>query len=101
MSETKKEETAAKVQGAKTKSAAKREEARNEPVIYIGPSIKNVASTGTVYNNGLPDALQKEMERQQVLKSLVIPVSGLADAQREINTPGSAMNLIYGKVKTK
>ena len=44
---------------------------------------------------------QKEMERQQVLKSLVIPVSGLADAQREINTPGSAMNLIYGKVKTK
>lgn len=101
MSEAKKEETAVKAQGTKTKSAAKREDTPNEPVIYIGPSIKNVASTGTVYNNGLPDVLQKETEKQQVLKSLVIPVSRLADAQKEINTPGSAMNLIYKKVKTE
>ena len=30
----------------------------NEVVIYLGPTIKNVVATGTVFNNGLPQNLQ-------------------------------------------
>ncbi len=84
--------------GSKGKPDVSREE-KKETVMYIGPSIKNVVSTGTLYRNGLPEALKKEMEKQPVIKSLIVPVSGLARAQRQLATPGSALAVIYGKVK--
>ena len=91
MSEVKQPET-------KTKATAKKETVQKETVIYIGPSIKNVVSTGSLYKNGLPDVLEKEMKKQPVIGSLIIPISGLAAAQKELATPGSALAVIYGKV---
>lgn len=102
MSETKKEETVKEApvketQAKRTQPAA----GRAETVVYIGPSIKNVVVTGTIYTNGLPEAVKKEMERQPALKSLLVPISGLAEAQKELNIPGSAMATIYKKVKAE
>lgn len=89
------------VKQTREKTAAKKEAVQQETVIYIGPSVKNVVTTGTLYNNGLPDILKKEMEKQPVIGNLIIPVSGLAAAQKELKTPGSALAVIYGKVITK
>ena len=74
---------------------------QKETVMYIGPSIKNVVTTGTLYNNGLPEILKKEAEKQPAIKSLIIPMSELTAAQKELATPGSALKIIYDKVITK
>ena len=90
--EVKQQESAA---GQTTKAAQKK------TVIYIGPSIKNVVSTGTLYNNGLPKILKEEMTKQPVIKKLIIPVEELSEAQRKLATPGSALATVYGKVITQ
>lgn len=87
-------------QETKTKAAAKKEAVQKETVMYIGPSIKNVVATGTLYNNGLPDALKDEMERQPIIGNLIIPVGSLAAAQKELAKAGSALSIMYGKVIT-
>lgn len=81
-----------------TKTAGKKE-VNKETVVYIGPSIKNVVSTGTVYNNGLPARLAAEIEKQPAVKSLLVPVSRLAAVQGELSNQGSAVSLIYEKIK--
>lgn len=83
----------------KTEAAGKKE-VNKETVVYIGPSIKNVVSTGTVYNNGLPERLVAEIEKQPAIKSLLVPVSRLAAVQRELSNQGSAVSLIYKKIRT-
>lgn len=98
MSEVKKTSATAAQPEVKT---TKQTTAQKETVMYIGPSIKNVVTTGTLYNNGLPKTLALEMEKQPVIGSLVVPVSKLAEAQKELATPGSALQLIYNKVVTK
>ena len=85
----------------KTQAEGVEKEVQKKTVIYIGPSIRNVVSTGTLYHNGLPKVLEEEMTRQPVIKSLIIPVDGLAAAQKELAVPGSALSTIYGKVITQ
>lgn len=101
MSETKKATIEEKTQETKTKSVSRREEVQKEAAIYIGPSIKGLVSTGTVYNNGLPDNLKLEMEKQPAIKNLVVPVSELSGARKDLRIPGSAMSIIYNKIATK
>lgn len=100
MSEAKKEDVV-KAPALESKTKSKREEVQKEAVVYIGPSIKGIVSTGTVYSNGLPELLIKKADEQPVLNSLVIPVSKLAEAERELRVPGSALATIYAKVETK
>lgn len=104
MSETKKAakaeaETAAAT--TKAKAAAAETAAAAEPVAYMGPDIKNVAINGTVYNNGLPDALQKKIGEIPAIKGLVIPISGLAAAGAAIRTEGTALCTLYKAVSGK
>lgn len=99
MSEEKKEDGI--VQKETKRKAARQETGRTETVMYIGPTIKNVAVTGTLYNNGLPESLKKEAEKQPAISNLIVPVGELAAAQRELAIPGSALAVIYGKVITE
>ena len=82
--------------GAAGKSVA----GKKGTVMYIGPSIKNIATTGTLYNNGLPEPMLREMEKQPAIKNLIVPVGELAAAQKELATAGSALAVIYGKITT-
>lgn len=95
----KQQEPEAKQQESGTGQTAK--VTQKKTVIYIGPSIKNVVSTGTLYNNGLPKILKEEMVKQPVIKKLIIPVEDLSEAQRKLATPGSALATVYGKVITQ
>lgn len=92
MSETKKEETTKQEERGRV---AVRKEQKKETVIYIGPTIKNVVATGTLYSNGLPNSLKKEMEKRPMVRSLIVPVGTLAECQRELAVPGSALRSIY------
>lgn len=64
------------------------------PRIYIGPSFRGVVS-GTVYKNELVPALNEAIKAVPVIAELVIPVSGLIDANKELATPDSALNRFY------
>ncbi len=79
----------------------KRTTEQKKTVVYVGPSIKNVISAGTVYNNGIPETFIQEMDRQPVIKSLLMPVEQLAEARKELARAGSALKTIYDKVITK
>lgn len=92
---------AAVQQKGKKKEEPKKGNGQGGTVMYLGPSIKGVAATGTVYNNGLPKELEDEVGEQPFLKELLIPVGGIAEAQKALKDKGSALSIIYKKINTR
>lgn len=80
---------------AKKREAAGGGQQDVKTVVYVGPTIPKVAKNGTAYVNGLVPKLQETMEKNPIFLQLVIPVDKLAAARKEINTPGSAANLLF------
>jgi hypothetical protein len=78
----------------KEKKAAKKE----ETLMYIGPTIPNVVSKNTVFNNGLPDALEKKKEEMPVLAQLIVPVESLSEARKNLAKSNSAIGTCYQQV---
>ena len=68
-----------------------------EAVVYCGPTIKGVARQFTAYNNGLPVTLQGLVDKYPLLKNLIVPVEQFAEFKKELNTPDSAVNIIFKK----
>ena len=64
--------------------------------VYIGPD-RPGAKQYTVFNNGLPESLKKKTGRKPFFNSLIIPVKKLAQAGRELDTEGSALNILFKK----
>lgn len=64
------------------------------PRIYIGPSFKGVVS-GTVYSNDLAPALNEAIKAVPVIAELVVPVSGLVNANKALASADSALNRFY------
>lgn len=79
---------------AKTKAKAAASEAR----CYIGPSALGVGN-GTIFSEGLPPMLEKAIADQPVIGSLVVPISGLAAANKALETPGSSLARFYSVAK--
>lgn len=65
-----------------------------ETVVYVGPELPGVKRY-TVYNNGLPKELKEQMEKQPVLKSLIVPIERLAKVNAELEREGSALHILY------
>lgn len=84
----------------KTKNMATIQKKEGRTVMYVGPTIRNVVAAGSLYSNGLPEKLKKEMEKQPLIKELVVPVERLAEVKKELAIPGSGMAIIYGKIIT-
>lgn len=72
----------------------KKEKAGGAPRIYIGPAILG-CPYGTVFKNGLVPALEKAIKENPAFGELVVPVSGLAKAQKELRKEGTALNRFY------
>ncbi len=70
-----------------------------EAVMYIGPTVPGVVASGTVFNNGYPKKLKDAMETERTLAMLMIPVSGLTEARKELRKSGSVLSICYEKVK--
>lgn len=94
------EETEAATSETRAVSATKEARA-GEAVAYLGPDLKNVAINGTVYTGGLPEALKEKIKEVPALKSLLVPVSGLAAAGVAVATNGTALNNLYNAVSAK
>lgn len=66
-------------------SAVKSEVVPNtEPVAYIGPTIRGVATHGTVFNNGVPETLKVAAKEKPLLEKLIVKLSDFAKAQKSI-----------------
>lgn len=70
-----------------------------ETVIYMGPTIKNVAIQGTVFEGGIPPELEEKARDIPAICALIIPVKNLPKANAELATPGSALDVLYKKVE--
>lgn len=71
-------------------------------VMYVGPSIANVVQNSTVFKDGvLPEAVKKYVESKPYIKRLLIPISELPKAIKELNIEKSALSVIYNKVKNE
>lgn len=81
-----------------TAEATTETKAAQETACYVGPSTLGIAS-GTIYNAGLPPILEDAIKELPVIKNLVVPISQLAEANKALGIPGSAMNKFYSIAK--
>lgn len=88
----------AKKTTGKAKAASATRE--TETVVYIGPDIPG-AKQYTIYNAGLPDALEEQIVEYRIFESLVVPVEKLAAASAELRKEGSALSVLYQKASEK
>lgn len=72
----------------------------NEVVIYLGPTIKNVVATGTVFNNGLPKNLVIAIEQCPPVNELIVPLSEIATSLKNIQNKKGSTYAFYRKVKS-
>lgn len=96
MSETKTKATATAVAEeakAETKITAKVQ----ETMVYAGPTILGVATHNQFFNNGLPDGLQKAMEKEPAISNLVVPIGSLAAVNASIASQSGAAYVFYKK----
>lgn len=83
--------------GAKKKGQTKKlapVQAVGKAVAYIGPTFRGAAK-GTVYNNGLPQALKEAIEAKPAISQLLVPVEGLPKANKSLADPDSALSRLY------
>lgn len=67
-------------------------------VMYIGPTIKKVVVKNTIFNNGLPAALEEQKKKMPILGSLIVPVEQLVEARKNMNKSSSAIRTCYEQV---
>lgn len=69
--------------------------------IYIGPNLRGLLRTGTIFRGTREDAYGKAaaaIEAQPLVKVLIVPGDALPEARRQVREPGNAMNAIYEKL---
>ena len=72
--------------------------------IYIGPNIKGLIQTGTIYRGNRAHALEQAgaaIERQPLVKSLIVSGDALPEARLRVKTPGNALYVSYQKLTGK
>ncbi|WP_251491326.1 hypothetical protein [Otoolea muris] len=72
-----------------------------EAVAYIGPSFYGIVEKNTVFCSGLPPRLKKLSEELPFIQELLVPVSGLARARKELQTLGSEKQILYQRAVEK
>nr|DAU15674.1 MAG TPA: hypothetical protein [Caudoviricetes sp.] len=73
---------------------------RKEPVVYLGPHIKEVVNAGTVFTNGLPEHLKQAVKKMPEIGELLIPLSQVVEARKKLSIPGSSLGIFYNKAKS-
>lgn len=83
------------------KQASAAETERTISRVYCGPSVRGVARQFTVYAGALPEALQEFIKLHPAASGLVVPMEAFATARRRVETPGTAENILYNKIKSE
>lgn len=66
-------------------------------VIYVGPPLRRLA-TYAVFRGGLPQYLNKELERISEIRSLFLPVEDFVNRQAEVSDPTTLLYAAYQAV---
>ena len=61
----------------------------NEQVMYIGPTLRGVAKSGAVFSGGIPKKLEKLAAKKPIIKNLIVPISGIVQAKKDVDTEGT------------
>lgn len=72
--------------------------------IYIGPSIKGLIRNGTIYRGTREEALRTAaaaVEKQPLVRSLIVSGDALPEARRKVKTPGNALYAGFQKLAGK
>lgn len=67
-------------------------------MVYVGPTIVGVASTNTIFNNGLPDSILSAIEKEPAFRGLVVPIAELSEISRDLDSRKGAVYILYQKV---
>lgn len=71
---------------------------------YIGPSIRGLIRTGTIYRGTRANALTAAaaaIEKQPLVKSLIVSGDDLPAARLNVKKSGNALNAIYERIAGK
>ena len=68
-------------------------------VVYCGPTIKGVARQYTAYNNGIPEGLKQEAEKNKILAALIVPLEDLPEAMRQLRQRSGRIYTLYKAVQ--
>lgn len=79
------------------KNASKKAEPKT--VVYAGPTIPGVVSTGTIYNNGLSAALQEAVKEEAAVGTMLVEVDKLAKTRAAIGRKDTPEAICYTKIE--
>ncbi len=65
-----------------------------EPVVYIGPDLKNIVSRNTIFKNGIPEEITREAGSLPVIMKLFVPLKKLPEALKTF-TQGGFYKTLY------
>lgn len=83
--------------GKKTSAAKKQSN-----LVYLGPTITGVVRHSTIFKNGvLPQKLNECVAEFPLMKKLIVPVSDIATATKELNKEQSVLGTIYAQTAKK
>lgn len=84
-----------------TKAAVKTAAAKEikEHVVYLGPTVKGIVESGAAFTNGLPKKFKEFAEENPIVHELIVPISNLADARKELRSENSPMAVFFDSVK--
>lgn len=102
MSTKRKAEEAQAIEAGAAQTAAETQETQEtaaapQPVVYLGPTLEHVVAHGTVFTNGLPEALTAKIEEKPFINGLIFPVSEYAAKAAIVATKGTALNTLFRK----
>lgn len=72
-----------------------------EPVIYIGPDLKNIVPRNTIFKNGIPEEITKEAGCMPAVMKLFVPLKKLPGALKTFTQGGFYKTLYDNAVKEK
>lgn len=70
----------------------------NEQVMYIGPTLRGVAKSGAVFSDGIPKKLEKLAAKKPIIKNLIVPISGIVQAKKDVDTEGTVAAVAYDRI---
>lgn len=79
-------------------TSKKKSKAKVEPMVYVGPTLPNgILARFTVFKGGefLPH-IKELIDRHSSVRGLIVPISQLAQAKKDVETQGHILNL-YAK----
>lgn len=95
MEKAKQAEQATAAVGAKPKAKA------SGPLVYCGPSVKNVVKQFTVYSgaDAVPAAVNEFLTKVPAAKGLMVPLDRFGKTRADLENPKSGAGLIFASVK--